>query len=606
MLHRPTCVHSVLQGLCEDASELPVGGLPGRRRHLPRCEQSLQVRDCRGHGVEGRQAGEQAGGGMGPGGQQSSNQRPASQRCSGTATLQCTPSRAALETGSSTLPPESTTWPRTMRTSSGTIPEKGARNGGRLLPASCRAGVASQRERREWVAGGRVGACHSPHHGMHTELGAIRQQQLRTVAATACRCNAGPATAVQGSAPLSRTSARNVTGSASWRNSCSASAPLRTSRGASLSLPTAACGLGVTARTAVAVGRMALWRIRLAPLGARLPATPSLNRAAVQRCTRRRPYARPPAHLHRGLGGGPKQFKVLWPRGQQHLPDRHCLVAAVVCAAWQGRGGRAVACPEARCQGRQLGALPAPQLLQCHFPARRAKHLQIWPSDDHHHCALTQGQAGQQQKVLDSQHLGCSGGPREGGRQHALQGRHSRVPGCVHLRLGSAHACGGCREGMHLHACRPYFLANPPRKMPWKAHSSQMQATCAAGAAGTLISRPQPKQQHSGRSKLPRMHLGHHVQALPCRPARLALHRVLNQEKANLQWGEGRRGAGGGGSGVGRKTSVVVEGQNGRRPGKPQRGRQAMPTSCVGQACCAANSSEPAPKAPHQKGPPAV
>lgn len=42
-------------------------------------------------------------------------------------------------------PPESTTWPRTMRARSGTIPENGARNGGRLLPASCgRAGGQAQ------------------------------------------------------------------------------------------------------------------------------------------------------------------------------------------------------------------------------------------------------------------------------------------------------------------------------------------------------------------------------------------------------------------------------------------------------------------------------
>lgn len=38
-----------------------------------------------------------------------------------------------------------------------------------------------------------------------------------------------------------RTSARKVTGSASWRNSCSTSAAPRTSTGDKPSLPTAAC-----------------------------------------------------------------------------------------------------------------------------------------------------------------------------------------------------------------------------------------------------------------------------------------------------------------------------------------------------------------------------
>lgn len=71
--------------------------------------------------------------------------------CNRASKLSTTKKLAITKAGCQPRPPESTTWPRTMRTSSGTLPEKGARNGGRLLPASC-GGWACQQLGREVLA----------------------------------------------------------------------------------------------------------------------------------------------------------------------------------------------------------------------------------------------------------------------------------------------------------------------------------------------------------------------------------------------------------------------------------------------------------------------
>ena len=94
--------------------------------------------------------------------------------------------------------------------------EKGARNGGRLLPASC------------IVPGQAGGTFHDSNVCWATDCCNLRTFWRGTHAAC-CKSR-------------QRTSALNVTGSASWRNSCSTSALPRTSTGDRPSLLTAACG----------------------------------------------------------------------------------------------------------------------------------------------------------------------------------------------------------------------------------------------------------------------------------------------------------------------------------------------------------------------------
>jgi hypothetical protein len=122
--------------------------------------------------------------------------------------------------------PESTMWPLIARTSSGTMAEKGALKGGRLLSASCTIGKVKWRLKKQaWHH------CNAKHYSLSMAV-------CRKKHSTAQHGHGTRSTTQQHDC---RTSARKVGGSASCRNSSVALAWLDTSTGARLSRDTATC-----------------------------------------------------------------------------------------------------------------------------------------------------------------------------------------------------------------------------------------------------------------------------------------------------------------------------------------------------------------------------